>query len=88
MVQPMREIPKQKSLGLRFFDLKITVSKMCALLGYYAVSCGKTLATFRDNVYAPSSGLKKSWTFGLLPLKVRPTHCPETVGNGLPLDAE
>jgi hypothetical protein len=28
---------------------------MCALLGYYAASCGNCLPTFRDNVSVPSS---------------------------------
>ena len=31
------------------------VDEICALLGYYAASCGNPLPTFRDNVSVPSS---------------------------------
>jgi hypothetical protein len=31
------------------------VDDICALLGYYAASCGNCLPTFRDNVSVPSS---------------------------------
>jgi hypothetical protein len=34
------------------------VDKICALLGYYAASCGNCLPTFRDNVSVPSSRVK------------------------------
>ena len=30
------------------------VDEICDLLGYYAVSCGNSLPTFRDNVSVPS----------------------------------
>jgi hypothetical protein len=33
---------------------------VCALLGYYAASCGNCLPTFRDNVSVPSSRVKIS----------------------------
>jgi hypothetical protein len=32
--------------------------EICALLGYYAASCGNCLTTFRDNVSVPSSPVK------------------------------
>jgi hypothetical protein len=34
------------------------VDEICALLGYYTVSCGNCLTTFRDNVSVPSSWIK------------------------------
>jgi hypothetical protein len=34
------------------------VDEICALLGYYAASCGNCLPTFRDNVSVPSSQVK------------------------------
>jgi hypothetical protein len=34
------------------------VDKICALLGYYAASCGNCLPKFRDNVSVPSSRVK------------------------------
>jgi hypothetical protein len=43
------------------FGKKDTEQKMreiCALLGYYAASCGNCLPTFRDNVSVPSSRAK------------------------------
>ena len=36
------------------------VAEKCALLGYYAVSSGNLLPTFRDNLSVPSSGFKNS----------------------------
>ena len=36
------------------------VAENCALLGYYAVSSGNSLPTFRDNLSVPSSGFKNS----------------------------
>ena len=50
----------------------------CALLGYYPVSSGNFLPTFRDNLSVPSSwfknqrGLLDSWT-----LKMGPIHWPK-----------
>jgi hypothetical protein len=35
------------------------VDEICALLGYYAASCGNPLRTFRDNGSVPSSRVKK-----------------------------
>jgi hypothetical protein len=43
------------------------VDDVCALLGYYAASCGNCLLTFRDNVSVPSSrvkGPRRKDTFG------------------------
>jgi hypothetical protein len=49
--------------------IKITVSnsltleqrlEICALQGYYAAWNGNILSTFRDNVWVPSSRVKKS----------------------------
>jgi hypothetical protein len=44
--------------------------EICALLGYYPVSSGNSLPTFRDNLSVPSSRIKKSkkkaFLFGLL----------------------
>jgi hypothetical protein len=34
------------------------VEEICALLGYYAASCGNCLPTFRDNVSVSSSRVK------------------------------
>jgi hypothetical protein len=34
------------------------VAENCALLGYYAAISGNFLATFRDNLSVPSSGVK------------------------------
>jgi hypothetical protein len=45
------------------------VDEICALLGCYAASNGKSLPTFRDNVSVPSSRVKKlneAATVGLL----------------------
>ena len=36
------------------------VDEIFALLGYYAVLCGKCLPTFRDNVSVPSSRVKSN----------------------------
>jgi hypothetical protein len=40
-------------------DFRRDVDKICAVLGYYAASCGNCLPTFRDNVSVPSSRVKK-----------------------------
>jgi hypothetical protein len=42
--------------------------EICALLGYNAASSGIPLPTFRDNVSAPSSKVKKSRKSTLLEL--------------------
>ena len=52
------------------------INEICALLGYYAASCGNPLPTFRDSVSVPSSRAKKSkktW-----PLNMGPIRYPET----------
>jgi hypothetical protein len=52
--------------------------EICALLGYYAASCGNCLPTFRDNVLVPSSRVSYSDSW---PLKMGLTRCPETSVN-------
>ena len=47
------------------------VYQICALLGYYAASCGNCLPTFRDDISVPRVGLLK---MGLI-------CCPETSVN-------
>jgi hypothetical protein len=42
------------------------VYELCALLGYYAPSCGNCLPTFRDNVSVPSSRVKSPFLLGFL----------------------
>ena len=56
------------------------VDDICALLGYYAVSSGNHLLTFRDNVSVPSSRVKKSKQKEKTPrpLKMGPIRCPKT----------
>ena len=39
-------------------DLSGASDEICALLGYYAASCGNCLPTFRDHVSVPSSRVK------------------------------
>ena len=41
-----------------FSGFRREVAENCALLSYYAASCGNFLPTFRDNLYVPSSGFK------------------------------
>jgi len=51
----------------------------CALLGYYAASSGNFLPTFRDNLWAPISGVKNPRErITILPLKMGPIGSPET----------
>jgi hypothetical protein len=38
------------------------VDEICALLGYYAASCGNCLPTFRDNVSVSSSRVNNYYT--------------------------
>jgi hypothetical protein len=46
------------------------VHEICALLGYYSSYSGNSLPTFRDNIWVPSSRIKKpnsswiSWSLG------------------------
>jgi hypothetical protein len=47
------------------------VYQICAVLGYYAASCGNCLPTFRDDISVPRVGLLK---MGLI-------CCPETSVN-------
>jgi hypothetical protein len=39
---------------------RLDVHEICAVLGYYAVSSGNPLVTFRENPSVPSSRVKKS----------------------------
>jgi hypothetical protein len=48
----------------------------CALLGYYAVTSGNSLPTFRYNLLVPFQILKRSR--GFWPLKMGPIGCPKT----------
>jgi hypothetical protein len=56
--------------------MNLTV-EICAVLGYYAASCGDCLPTFRENVSVPSSRVKKFFWF----LKMGPIRCSETSVN-------
>ena len=49
------------------------VDKNCDLVVYYAASSGNFLATFRDNLSAPSSGINNPRT-----LRMRLKGCTET----------
>jgi hypothetical protein len=51
------------------------VDETCALLGYYASSCGNCLPTFRDNLSIPYLLVKSPSR------KVGPIRCPETSVN-------
>jgi hypothetical protein len=52
------------------------VDEICALLRYYAVSCGNCLPTFRDNVSVPSS-----WVESPRRKKLGPIRCLKTSVN-------
>ena len=55
------EILVMKFDGNRDFTLQpIYIYRICVLLGCYAPYSGKSLLMFRDNLWVPSSGLKKS----------------------------
>jgi hypothetical protein len=43
-----------RSLGAKVSHISITVHENCAVLEYYAASCGDCLPTFRHNVSVPS----------------------------------
>jgi hypothetical protein len=63
--------------------------EICALLGYYAVSSGNSLPTFRDNVSVSSSRVKKSKKLlflDFLTLENATNTLSLNVGKGLPLD--
>jgi hypothetical protein len=47
-------------------QLFLSGSENCVLPGNYAVSCGNFLPTFRDNLSAPSSGVKWLWRWDQL----------------------
>jgi hypothetical protein len=53
-------------LGTLISGFRHDVDDICALLGYYATSCGNCLPTFRDNVSVPSSRVKSPSRKGLL----------------------
>ena len=40
------------------YGLILTMLENCIILGYYKVSRGNSLPTFRDNLLVPSSGFK------------------------------
>jgi hypothetical protein len=51
---------------IRFFYIKLQTrnkryNEICTLLGYYVLSCGNCLPTFRDNLLVPSSWVKVSF---------------------------
>ena len=50
------------------------VYENCALLGYYVVSSGKIIPTFRGNLSVPSSKVKKIGLIGCLEMSVRNYH--------------
>jgi hypothetical protein len=66
-------------MNLRFTQIKLNYVKTCAVLGYYAASCGNCLPTFRDKLSLPLSRVKKS-------KKVRKND-NRKVGKQLPLYA-
>jgi hypothetical protein len=48
---PFAETPSGKGkLAILISGFRRDVDEICALLGYYAASCGICLPTFRDNV--------------------------------------
>jgi acetoacetate decarboxylase len=53
------------------------VDDICVLPGYYAVSRGYPVPTFRDNLSVPSSRVKKSKKISGS-LSMGPIRCPET----------
>jgi hypothetical protein len=58
--------------------------EICALLGYYAASCGNCLLMFRDNVSVPSLWVK---SLGLLTREDGTDLLSRNVGKQLPHDA-
>jgi hypothetical protein len=65
----LRGYPKagQAPIGLILISgFRREVDEICALLGYYAASCGNFLRTFWDNVSVPSSRVKKTFFLGHL----------------------
>ena len=60
------------------------VDENCALLGYYAVSNGKFILTFRDNLSVPSPGVKKK----ILNPEDGTDRLSRNVGKKLPLYTE
>ena len=62
------------------FRLPQRFNEICALLGYYASSSGKTLLTFRDNLWVTSSR-------DVMTLEDGTETLSRNVGKGLPLDA-
>jgi hypothetical protein len=61
-------------------DFRRDVDEICALMGYYAASCGNCLPTFRDNLSVPSSRFFLIFEDGT-------DRFSRNVGKGLPLDA-
>jgi hypothetical protein len=61
------------------------IEETCALLGYYAALNGKPLPTFRDNVWVPSSRVRKSKK--KIALVDGTDTLSRNVGKGLPFNA-
>jgi hypothetical protein len=55
-----RNSTRARPSGTLISGFRRYVDDICALLGYYAASCGNCLLTFRDNVSVPSSRVKSS----------------------------
>ena len=78
------------SLGVKRPDVlsgfRREVAENVALLGYYAVSRGNLLRTFRDNLLVPTSGFKNSKNKqGFLNPDNRTIRLSRNVGKKLPL---
>ena len=63
------------------------VDEICALLRYYAASCGNCLPTFRNNVSIPSARVRSPRRKGLLTLEDKTDMLSRNVGKQLPHDA-
>ena len=59
-------VVKNNFKGAVISGFRRDVDEICALLGYYAASCGNPLPTFRYNVSVPSSRVKKYFLIGFL----------------------
>jgi hypothetical protein len=76
---PLKHIPEIRNVFCVISGFRREVTENCALLGYYAVSSGNFLPTFRDNLSVPTSGFKNPTGFlDSLTLRMGPKGCPET----------
>jgi hypothetical protein len=75
--------PLRTHLSHKFWKIGLSTHlyEICALLGYYAASCGICLPTFRDNVQVPSSRVD------FLTLEDGTYTLSRNVGKQLPHDA-